>query len=301
MIYDRTPNAQGILVTGSTGYLGCHVVAQLHRLGQPVLGMSRAGGDISCDMLDQQALQAALERHRPKVVVHCAAVVPGRGNVGYDDEVSAEANTEMLRNLLRAGAQRVVFISSMTVYAPHQRMPVKELETAPQSAYAEGKVACENLLHALGEHNFGAILRLPGLFGPPRRSGLVYSLCDALIAGKPIRLPEAPTMWAAMHVEDAAIVVARAALAVAEKETWGVEGRYIVANVGYSGKFSISRLIDELAGLTRANLRSPIEHPDFAMDLMTLARSFGLPKASFRQRLEEMLEYAGTARPACNI
>jgi nucleoside-diphosphate-sugar epimerase len=127
-------------------------------------------------------------------------------------------------------------------------------------------------------------LRLPGLFGPPRHGGLVYALCEAIINGKTPALPNKPIMWAAMHVDDAADVVARSAL--------HHPGNSLIANVGYPDAQSISSLVRLLAELGGAEISYDVPHPKFQMNLSVLASTFGLPSRGLRERLAEMLEYA---------
>ena len=265
-----------ILVTGAAGYLGRHVLAALRAAGAPVAGTSRRGGDglAACDLLDQAALARLLREVAPATVVHCAAERVGR----YDDTAAASASVAMVENLLTAGATRIVHVSSMTVYAPDIARPAREDVTRPGSAYAEGKLAAEGALMARPDVA-ATILRLPGLFGAPRAGGLVHALCEAAATGGPVTLPSAPVLWAAMHVADAAAVIARAALQPCDSTA--------VMNLGYAGVFSINRLLDLLAEETGRRLVTEIAHPDFEMDLTRLHSRYGRAPGSLRARLSE--------------
>ncbi|MGH3170036.1 MAG: sugar nucleotide-binding protein, partial [Trebonia sp.] len=57
------------LVTGSGGMLGRDLTALLASRGERVVECDRAGLDVT----DPGAVQAALDRHRPQVLVNCAA------------------------------------------------------------------------------------------------------------------------------------------------------------------------------------------------------------------------------------
>ncbi|WP_368416825.1 NAD-dependent epimerase/dehydratase family protein [Falsiroseomonas sp.] len=267
-------------MTGAAGYLGGHVVEAVRAAGRQVVGTSRDGSaGPACDLLDAEAVQGLIAAVRPAVVVHCAAARVG----SYDDAAAATHSVEMTCLLVGAGVERLVHISSMTVYAPNQPMPAQEAMADPQSAYGQGKREAEQVLEA-ASGVAATILRLPGLFGPPRRGGLVHQLCLAAALGTVPSLPASPVMWAAMHVADAAAVVARAALDPAERTT--------TLNVGYPGQYSIDRLVALVAQESGSALATDVAHPPFEMDLSRLHAAYGPAPGSLRERLRVLLAAA---------
>lgn len=266
-----------ILVTGASGYLGRQVLAQLRDASVSVTGLDLGDAvDVTCNLLDAAQVQQAVRQTRPDLVVHCAAAVPKDAG-GYDDARAAQDSLAMVRNLVAAGVQRIVFISSMTVYSASQAIPAVEAETEPSSEYGRAKLAAEELLRAAPLSVVA--LRLPGLFGPPRTNGLIYNVCAALSAGELPNLPSSPVLWAAMHVADAAEIVARTAV--------GFDACTTVMNVGYPGTHSINRLVGQLAELAGTRIAYEVRHPDFEMDLGRLAASVGLPRHAMKERLAE--------------
>jgi len=272
-----------VLVTGAGGYLGGRVIDQLRARGVESLGLARGGGaDIACDLLDVGGLRSVVDQILPRVVVHCAAAVP-RNAGGYDDAEAGADSVRMVRNLLDVGVANIVFASSMTVYGPGQPGPLREDRVDPQSAYGRAKLEAEALLASAA--GCGAVaLRLPGLFGPPRRNGLVYALCEAIRKGGTPTLPAQPLMWSAMHVDDAASTMVRAALRP--------PGPGFVTNVGYAGPLSVSLLVQRLREIADAQIAYDVPHPSFEMDLGTLQSTLGLPQGDLASRLGEMLEFA---------
>lgn len=269
-----------ILVTGAAGYLGACVLDAVRAAGGEATGTSRDGRvGLACDLLDPVAVRQLLAAVRPAVVVHCAAERVG----SYNDTAAAARSVDMARRLVEAGVERLVHISSMTVYAPWQPMPAREETTDPQSAYGRGKREAECVLEEAGGLA-ATILRLPGLFGPPRRSGLVQQLCLAAALGLTPSLPAAPLMWAAMHVEDAATVVARAALQPAARTS--------ILNVGYPGPHSIDRLVALVARASGAPLTTHVAHPSFEMDLSRLNATYGPAPGSLQDRIQLALAAA---------
>lgn len=166
MAHDR------VALTGASGYLGQHLVEVLD---DPML-VPRDDSPIVAD-----------------VVIHAAAAVP-KSPAGYHDEAMAEATIMMTADVLRRlqRCRRFVYVSSRVAAYP------------PANAYGWGKLCSEwMVLGALPEGLIDEMMTvvLPGLFGPPRRSGAIY---DA------IRLTGScgPPDWPVMHVADAAAFVA---------------------------------------------------------------------------------------------
>jgi nucleoside-diphosphate-sugar epimerase len=279
-----------VLVTGAAGYLGGKVLAQLVASGVDAIGCARRGDPPleCCDLLDADATRALIERFEPRIVVHCASTITLGGDPAKQAG-DAAANVAMVGNLLAAGVAQFVFTSSMTVYAPSLPMPVREETTAPESEYGRSKLECERLL--LAASGVVAVnLRLPGLFGPPRRGGIVYGLLRALQRGETPVLPPAPLMWATLHVDDAAEIIARV-VADFPRESQTL-------NVGYARAFGIDALAWEAAHRCGREIGYAVAHPRFEMELTKLKRSYGLPRASFEERLSQMMAFAQDHPPA---
>ena len=147
-----------ILVTGAAGFAGSHVVQALAGAGN-VIGWMRATpppDDIAplatwqqVDLLDREAVRAAIYRAKPDAVYHCA----GAPNVAYSwrDTVSPLSNNVLGTHILldalrRAGSRcRVVIPGSATVYAPSTSPLTEESPVAPVNPYALSKLAQEQL------------------------------------------------------------------------------------------------------------------------------------------------------------
>ncbi len=275
-----------VLVTGASGYLGARVLAALRRRGREALGSGR-GGEPGCDLTDPQAVGQLLASCGADTVVHCAASVPKDGP-DYRDAEAAARNLQMVENLLAARPRQLVFTSSMTVYPASAAMPVREADAAgPGPDYGGSKRAAELLIEQQPRIR-STVLRLPGLFGAPRRGGLLFNAAAAFAAGRPLELPPEMPLWAAMHVDDAAEICARAALASPPRSG--------VFNVGYPGPCSIPSALEQLARMLDADLPDMAPAPVFEMDLSRLEQAFGLPEKSFEDRLRELAsEVRGSA------
>lgn len=130
------------LVTGATGFVGRHLVAHL----------AAAGDDVSiseAEITDPGALEADFGGDRPDAVYHLAAQADVQTSFA-DPAATLRINVEGTLNVLeaarRAGAGRVVVISSADVYgrvAP-EGLPVDESSAMlPVTPYGASKAAAE--------------------------------------------------------------------------------------------------------------------------------------------------------------
>jgi nucleoside-diphosphate-sugar epimerase len=126
-----------ILVTGSAGFVGGHVLTHLTRdLGLNAVGTTRDGrpGSRRLDLRDPAGMQAALAG--VSAVVHCA--------VG-DRAVTVDGTAALLRAAAAAGVRRMVHISSVAVYGAATGTVREDapLISADGHGYAAWKAAAE--------------------------------------------------------------------------------------------------------------------------------------------------------------
>ncbi|QCX28343.1 SDR family oxidoreductase [Nocardioides jishulii] len=118
-----------VLVTGGSGFLGTSVVRGLARRGHAVLsadlrhrGEAPAGVEqLTMDVTDADAVEAAFAHHDVDVVVHLASIVtPGQdSDVDLEYAVDVTGTRHVLDACLRHGVRRVVVSSSGAAYGYH--------------------------------------------------------------------------------------------------------------------------------------------------------------------------------------
>lgn len=131
-----------LLVLGAAGIVGRATVAEAGRRGWPVVGLTRA----ELDLVDADAVRAALLRHRPDLVVNAAAFTkvdlcesePERAFA-----VNATAVGDLAGACGRTGA-RLVHLSTDYVFAGDAARPYREDDpTGPRSVYGASKLEGE--------------------------------------------------------------------------------------------------------------------------------------------------------------
>ncbi|MGH2349143.1 MAG: NAD-dependent epimerase/dehydratase family protein [bacterium] len=186
-----------VLVTGATGFIGGHLTERLLALGVPVRIFARnparaaplaaQGADVVIgDVSEPASVRGLAEGCR--TVFHCAAWM-GRpytveaawaGNVIGTETVAAEA--------LRAGVERFVHVSSITVYGPVRAGVVTEASPLWKGVelYGDTKIAGEETLRAAAGRGLPVVITRPGLVFGPRCRGWARRVILWLNAGFPI-------------------------------------------------------------------------------------------------------------------
>ena len=204
-----------ILVTGSAGFIGFHVVQALLDRGADVVGVDNITPDsapalklarlarleardgyrhLRIDLADREATAALFRDVRPRGVVHLAAQPGVRYSLEHP-EAYVDSNVVGFLNVLegcRATAPgHLVFASTSSAYGANAALPFSPHQPAnhPLTLYAATKLANESMAHAYA-HLFGIPctgLRFFTVYGPWTRPDMaLYRFADAIVAGRPI-------------------------------------------------------------------------------------------------------------------
>ena len=149
-----------ILVTGGAGYIGSHTVRLLTEQGRDVvvldtleLGVRERVADVDLvqgDIADHKLVDKVVRKYGVTDVIHVAAYKA----VGESMEQplrywnnNVASTISLVRSLLAAGVDRIVFSSSAGVYGNPETIPVTEdARLEPASVYAETKATMERFL-----------------------------------------------------------------------------------------------------------------------------------------------------------
>jgi len=213
-----------ILVTGASGFLGRHVLAQL--VGQPlrllVLPDDPAWPEIQAqaevvtgDVTRPESLPPALEGVTQ--VVHLAGYVNGgRGPAEAFMTVNAQGTANLAQAASAAGVAQFIYTSSITVYG-YVREADEAAPLVPTPGYPASKIHAEQSLRQLLPAQ-ATILRLPLVLG----AGDTGFMCPALHgfrqAGRVVLAGSGQAPWSVLAASDAARAIA---LCLAKPETRG--------------------------------------------------------------------------------
>lgn len=270
-----------VLVTGATGFLGQHVVAQLQAMGQPVRALvhrrpaDRLPPDIETvagDVRDRVALERACQGVR--YVVHLAAIIRERGDETYQ-AVNVEGTQNVLEAASAAGVAHVVHMS------------VIGARPDPRYGYLFSRWQAEELVRASGLPF--TVLRASYLIGPS--SALVERLLTFLRPPFAVVYPIAGSGRARsqpLAVDDMARCIAAT---VGQDRFFGQ-----TIELGGPEVVTLEQLIDlvlELRGARRFKLRLPLALVRPGSWLLERAR---LPTPATTEELA-MLEMDNVAEP----
>lgn len=251
------------LITGSEGFVGRYLRAELENHGYTVTGLDVQAGDgtIQCDLLDAQQTLQAVEKVMPDIVIHLA----GQADVGKSWKIpqkTLEINVVASVNLMEAiravnTESRMVLVGSSDQYGNLGAAGVsvsEETEMKPQSPYAVSKHAQEEMakvyVRAYGMNicmtrsfNHGGAGQRTGFMIPDFAAGIVRierGEADCLKVGNLTARRDFT------HVKD----VVRAYRLIAEK---GISGE--VYNVGSGKTYSAQEILDKLCEMAKCPVR----------------------------------------------
>jgi UDP-glucuronate 4-epimerase len=209
--------AKSVLVTGSAGFIGSHVVQRLLERGDSVVGLDNLNdyydvtlkqarlarfadhphyAHVHADLADRAAIEACFATHRPRRVVHLAAQA-GVRYAAENPHVYVSSNVtgtlHVLEGCRQHAVEHLVFASTSSVYGANTRMPFSEHAATehPLTLYAATKKANEMMAHSYA-HLYGVPctgLRFFTVYGPWGRPDMaLFLFTRAILAGEPIKV-----------------------------------------------------------------------------------------------------------------
>lgn len=187
---DRRPT---VLLTGTTGFVGSHLVAGLRSQSYRTIEVnrgSRSPGDNSIVWDFKSAVPEGFPR-AVDIIVHCASPV-GSGSTGHAQaciDLNVHATAGLIRYGEEAGVKLFVLVSSGAVYGLTDGARTESDVMAPDGAYACSKAAGEFVLRAYQSSIRAQSLRLFYPYGPGQKAPrLVPRLAERILRGQPILL-----------------------------------------------------------------------------------------------------------------
>jgi dTDP-4-dehydrorhamnose reductase len=224
--------------------LGQDLVAEL-RSRHEVIPLTRNDADVT----DARRIAAAIERARPRVVVHCAAftaVDDCESQAGLAFQVNGEGTHNVARACRQSGAG-IVYLSTDYVFDGEKPSPYVETdEPNPINVYGKSKLEGERQVReVMGETERAWIVRVSWLFGPLGKN-FVRAILERARRGESLRVVD-DQVGAPTYTVDAAAKIEQ----IVEK---GAPGTYHVTNQGYCSWFDFAQeMLRQVAGLMKAD------------------------------------------------
>ncbi|MDA8351279.1 MAG: NAD-dependent epimerase/dehydratase family protein [Pseudomonadota bacterium] len=309
-----------ILITGGAGFVGSYVCEKLIAQGHSVSIVDNfstgrlenviPGTNVfKCDLASEQDehLQDLFESVQPNALIHLAAIhfIPYCiANPGKTFAINVDA-TERLLRILPSSVSRVVFASTMDVYAPTDRLHHENDTPEPCNVYGLSKYIGESLLayKVRTTENFtGIALRFANVIGSRETNPhLIPDVLKRLLEPTTPQL-ETGYLGSARDFVDARDL-AQAVVAALLNET----ERFVVYNVGSGVSTPVRRVVELLmqyAGDRRALVEDTRKFRKFdrktlSPDIQRISQRFHWqPKYTLEQSLKRIVEDAMRNRSA---
>ena len=157
-----------IAITGSHGFIGRHLAQAAKDAGHRVLGLDLKAPKMPYfdtvtegSILDSDALDRAF--NGADLIVHTAAIVEEGGDRATFFSLNVDGTRAVAQAARRAGAQRLIHLSSVMVYGFAFREGVDEADATLMNgnAYCDSKIASEDAVRAF-DQDLDVIVARPG-------------------------------------------------------------------------------------------------------------------------------------------
>lgn len=303
------------LVTGGAGFIGSNLVRRLVSMGASVrvldnestgsvLNLQDVSGSIDYIFGDiRREAEVARAVEDVEVVFHLAAlpsVARSVKNPLLTNDVNVNGTLNVLWGALQAGATRVVYASSSSVYGNTPALPKQEdMAPSPRSPYATAKLAgeayCRAWAFAYGLHTVS--LRFFNVFGPNQDPDSDYAAVIPLFATRIMAGKPPLVQGDGLQTRDFTYV-ANAVDACVLAALSGPESSGEAMNVGCDRRYSLLELIGMLGEITGRTVEPEFVDPrpgdvrDSQADIAKAQRLIGYrPEVDFRTGLVPTVEW----------
>jgi GDP-L-fucose synthase len=298
-----------VMVTGGAGFLGSQVVAQLQDAGCTDIFVPRSK---DYDLVQQQAVQAAIRDANPDLIIHLAARVGGIGaNMAHPAEFFYDnlmMGVQLVHEAWRAGVQKVAIVGTVCSYPKFTPVPFSEdnlWNGYPEETNAPYGLAKKMLLVQSQtyrqQYGFNSIFLVPvNLYGPgdnfdPESSHVIPALIKKCVDAQE-QGEDQIVVWGTgsptrefFYVEDAAQGIVMASELYNKSDP---------VNLGSGMEISIKDLVHLIAKLTGFQGKvvwdssKPDGQPRRCLDTSKAQRDFGFQATTgFEEGLRQTIEW----------
>jgi GDP-L-fucose synthase len=298
-----------ICVTGGAGFLGTHLIKQLHQRGAKDIFIPRIE---DYDLVDGDAIRRMFRDSSAEVIIHLAAHV---GGIGANRERPAEffydnlmMGAQLMHEAYKFGVEKFVAIGTVCAYPKFTPVPFKEDDLwkgYPEETNAPYGLAKKMLLVQSqayrDQYGFNSIFLLPvNLYGPgdnfdPRSSHVIPALIRKCIEARQ-KGEDHIVVWGDgtptrefIYVDDAARAIVLATERYEKSDP---------VNIGSGFEISIKELVEKIARITGFtgdlvwDTTKPNGQPRRALDTSRAKNEFGFEASTdFEEGLQRTIDW----------
>lgn len=281
-----------ILITGSTGFFGKHLIKKLKKKGYEIYMFTG-------DLTDEHEVKRQVHKFLPTTIYHLGGIVDLSRSFDIAKkciEINIKGTLHVLEALRQHQPIRFIYTSSEEVYG-NGPLPYSEDQISdPPSPYAISKIAAEQLAKLYGQElGFSIfIFRIGTAYGPEQPdSRLIPQIIIKALKGENIPLNSGTKKRDYIYIDDAI----DAMTFPLEKNR---EKQIVIINVGGGKQYSLKYLVDTVLRLTKSKSKILLSvFPDRLLEadewLLNNTRAKELlswePKTSLEQGLKKMIDY----------
>ena len=236
-----------VLITGACGMLGSMVRAKLEEKHHVAIPTDVLAGCEHMDITDTNSVFDTLNRFRPELVIHCAAMTNVDG-CEREPDMAHKVNAVGTWNLACACASidcAIAYVSTDYVFDGEKGSPYTEFDnTNPVSAYGASKLAGEMAVRELCKKHY--VVRTSWLFAPHGKN-FALTILNAAATNKDPKKVVADQFGSPTYVKDLAEFLASLAGSP-------LHGVYHFTNAGSCSWHEFAKNIIETAGITDVEL-----------------------------------------------
>ena len=234
------------LLVGGTGYIGRNLRHNLKSNSVMTSGYQSNDSDFVIDFNNPKTFKN-LNGYEFDCVILLAADINNNFSTTLNS-ISFKTNTNRFANFLEYicnnnKIKKLVFISSMTVYNSPMNIAFETSYLKPLSSYGLSKKIGEEIVSFIAHTKKikSLILRIPGVYGADRKSGLIFNTIKDLLNNKDIILNVNQKFnWECIEINDLNQII-KTLLA---KYTW--DKPFEIFNIGYGESMSFRDTIKHL-------------------------------------------------------
>ena len=240
------------LITGSSGFIGAHVTAELLRRGYEVHAVVHSASlpvqpglvQHKLNLLDSVAVESFLAEHRFESLLHLAWYVGPKCHIHAVNMDWVAASLHLLQSFARHGGKRFLGAGSCSEYEYQYGYLTEELTpTNPGTLYGNGKNALYHLARLFCAQE-GLVFKWPRIFncyGPQEKPHrLMPAVICSCLRGEDVRVSDCLKFQDYLHVADTASAIA---------DVWESEMQGAV-NICSGQPIQLRAIVNKIAELT---------------------------------------------------